>query len=66
VADSHKYGNEQLDFQLAEKLSASQEAQLSTEDSICTPNGGMIRVFEHLTMLSRDLQEINTRQTFKS
>ena len=59
------YGNKVLDSQLAEKLSASLEVQCSTEDGICTPNGGMICVFEHLTMLSWDLQESNERQTFK-
>lgn len=52
MADSHKYGNELLDSQLAEKLPASLVVQCSTEDGICTPNGGMIHVFEHLTMLS--------------
>jgi hypothetical protein len=61
VTDSHKYGNELPDSQLPEKLSASLEVQCSTESGICTSNGGMICVFEHSTMLSRDLQEINTR-----
>ena len=52
MADSHKYGNELLDSQLAEKLSASLEVHSSTEGGICAPNGGMTCVFEHLTMLS--------------
>lgn len=52
MADSHKYGNELLDSQLAEKLSASLEVHCSVEGEICTPNGGMIHVFEHLTTLS--------------
>ena len=66
VAYSCKYGNEQLDSQLAEEQSDSPQAHCSTQDVICTPAGGIIHAFEHLTTFSRGLQEINTVQAFKS